>query len=625
MLHGRWFLDLDVFHKNYARARDEQGWHHVDIHGQPLYQDRYRNVEPFYNGQARVEGFDGSLSVIGEMGETLVELRNPLRTLLEELSGDMVGMWKTQAIRAAVELGVFESLPASAEVIEKSAELADFVGARLMRALTELGLVQTDAKGVYHATDKGALLQRSHLHSLADAASLWGSETYEVWADASYSLRTGRSAFRKLYGKNLFELLKDRPEQLQSSHRAFASYARHDYQSLAGVCDFGSHSHILDAGGGTGELAFAMLRAYPNLTATIMDLPEVVRHADSPDDLNDRCQFVTGDLFKKWPIRSDAAVLARVLHDWPDDDAQRILTRAREAMPTGGALFVVEMVLDDATGAVGLLDMNMLIVAGGAERTVEQFRDMLHRDRFRDAGRDFHRLGEFHHQGQSSLTAPDPVVAIKERLAMVPEDVNVSLVIRHAESKEIPVGTFGHNVNLTAQGLQAAEQLGAALSEKRTINVVSSPVPRCVQTAQGILDGAGSSAEIITDRRLGDPGAFIVDPEIAGPLFLELPIPEIARHQLQDATPLPGMRRTKEGVAIFLDLVTKKLGGNGRLDMFVTHDVILAVLVGSILGLTIEETGWPDFLEGLLVWRSDSFFHASWRETRQNFCHPLGR
>ena len=160
--HGRWFLDLDVFHKNLARARDEQGWHHVDIKGQPLYQDRYRNVEPFYNGQARVEGTDGSLLVIGETGETLVELRGPLRSPLEELSGDMVGMWKTQAIRAAVELGVFESLPASAQDIERSLELSDSVGIRLMRALTELGLVRRDEGGAYHATAKGALLQRSH-------------------------------------------------------------------------------------------------------------------------------------------------------------------------------------------------------------------------------------------------------------------------------------------------------------------------------------------------------------------------------------------------------------------------------------------------------------------------------
>ena len=377
LLHGRWFLDLDVFHKNFARARDEQGWHHVDTLGQPLYRNRYRNVEPLYNGQARVEGIDGSLSVIGETGETLMELRGPLRSPLEELSGDMVGMWRTQAIRAAVELGVFESLPDSAHDIERSLELADSVGSRLMRALAELSLVWSDDGGVYHCTEKGALLQRSHPLSLAGAASLWGSETYAAWAEAEYSFLTGRSAFRKLYGQNLFERLRDRPEQLRSSHRAFASYARHDYQSLAEACDFGVHDHILDAGGGTGELAFALLCGNPDLTVTVMDLPEVVREAEPPGELAGRCRFAPGDFFEPWPVRSDAVVLARVLHDWPDDDAVRILALAREAMPTGGTLYVVEMMLDDITGAGGLLDLNMLIVAGGAERTEEQFRHLL--------------------------------------------------------------------------------------------------------------------------------------------------------------------------------------------------------------------------------------------------------
>lgn len=377
LLHDRWFLDLDVFHKDFARARDEQGWHHVDTKGQPLYRDRYRNVEPFYNGQARVEGIDGSLSVIGEVGETLVELREPLRSPLEELSGDMVGMWRTQAIRAAVELGVFESLPASTQDIERSLELADFVGARLMRALAEMELVQRGNEGVYHCTRKGALLQRSHPFSLAGAASLWGGETYAAWAEAEYSLRTGRSAFRKLYGQNLFERLKEMPEQLRSSHRAFASYARHDYRSLAEAWDFGLHDQILDAGGGTGELAFALLRAYPDMMATVMDLPEVIREGEPPDELKGRCRFAPGDFFELWPVRSDAVVLARVLHDWPNDEAVRILARAREAMPTGGTLYVVEMVPDDITGGGGLLDLNMLIVAGGTERTAEQFRGLL--------------------------------------------------------------------------------------------------------------------------------------------------------------------------------------------------------------------------------------------------------
>lgn len=73
--HGRWFLDLDVFHKGFARARDDLGWMHVDLEGEPTYARRFAAVEPFYNGQARVERFDGGLEVIDEQGETLVELR----------------------------------------------------------------------------------------------------------------------------------------------------------------------------------------------------------------------------------------------------------------------------------------------------------------------------------------------------------------------------------------------------------------------------------------------------------------------------------------------------------------------------------------------------------------------
>ena len=382
LLHGRWFLDLDVFHKNHARARDDRGWHHVNQDGQALYQARFQAVEPFYNGQARVEGFDGSLSVIGESGERLLELRKPLRSPLEDLSGDMVGMWRTQTIRAATELGVFDALPASAQDVERSLKLAGSLGTRLMRALTELGLVRRDDHGVYHATDKGSLLQWSHPLSLADAASLWGSETYAAWSDATYSLRTGLSAFRKMYGMNLFDLLEASRERLKSHHRAFATYARHDYQCLAEACDFGNHEHILDVGGGTGELAFALLRAHTELNATVMDLPEVIAVAELPDDLNSRCRFVPGNFFDEWPVPSDAVVLARVLHDWSDDDVIRILGRARESMPASGTLYMVEMVLDADSGRGGLLDLNMLVVAGAAERTEEQFRVLLDRTGF---------------------------------------------------------------------------------------------------------------------------------------------------------------------------------------------------------------------------------------------------
>ena len=127
-----------------------------------------------------------------------------------------------------------------------------------------------------------------------------------------------------------------------------------------------------------------------------------------------------------------------------------------------------------------------------------------------------------------------------------------------------------------------------------------------------MLRGAGSTSEVATDHRLGDPGAFIVDPEISGPLFLELPISEIAHRQLNDATPLPGMRPTAEGVQLLLELVTGSLGEQGRLHVYVTNDGILAVLVASIFRLSLDDIGWPGYLDGLLLWRSCGRLQCSW-------------
>ena len=383
LLHGRWFDDLDVYHKSHARARDSAGWHHVDMAGRPLYEERFNNVEPFYNGQARVEGFDGSLLVIDESGQTVAELRRPSRSQVERLSGDMVGLWRTQTIHAAVELGVFECLPTSATEVARRTGTHESAAPRLMRALVELGLARRDAAGMYHATERGALLAASHSLSLANAARHWGRESYQAWAGVSQSLRTGRSAFENRYGKSFFDWIQDRPSDLTVYHSAMSTYARHDYRDLATAVDFSSHDKVLDAGGGTGELAFALLRSCPGLEATVMDRAEVVRAAAAPADLEGRCRFVAGDLFGQWPVTVDAVILARVLHDWPDRDAVRILSRAREAMRSDGMLYLVEMVLDDATGDGGLLDLNMLVMTQGAERTEEQFGGILGQAGFR--------------------------------------------------------------------------------------------------------------------------------------------------------------------------------------------------------------------------------------------------
>ena len=387
LLHGHWFLDLDVFHKNYARARDNRGWHHVDPAGVALYRRRFRNVEPFYNGQARVEQFDGALAVVDESGADVVKLSQPPRSPLQELSEDMVGLWKTQTIRAAVSLEVFENLPAFPQDLERQLGLASGMGIRLLRALRELNLVGLEADGRYQATERGALLSRQHPLSLADGALLWGGSTYDAWTGLARSLRKGQSGFAGSgNGDSFFDWLQDKPGELASYHRALSSYARHDYSELARAVDFGSHQSILDAGGGTGELSFALLRANPSLRCTVMDRPEVVALADPPAELAGRCRFVAGDLFQPWPAQAEAVALARVLHDWPDDAAGQILARAREAMPAGGVLYLVELLPDDTSGNGGLLDLNMLVMTGGAERTKEEYAGLLNRAGFRPLG-----------------------------------------------------------------------------------------------------------------------------------------------------------------------------------------------------------------------------------------------
>ncbi len=382
LLHGRWFRNLDVFHKGHARAADAGGWHHVDMTGRALYHRRFKMVEPFYNGQARVEGHDASLSVIDEEGHEILRLRGPATSTLQELSGDMVGVWKTQVIRAAAELGVFDLLPTSAVDVERALDLAPGCGSRLMRALLELGLAGIDNDNVYHATHKGAHLRADHDLSLTTAASLWGDLSLRAWQGLSASLRTGKPALDVPNG-DFFDWMAGQPDELVASHIAFATYARHDYASLPKVWDFSAHRAILDAGGGTGELAFAVLRANPGMTAIVMDRPEVELLYEPPGEVRDRCAFVAGDIFGEWPVKSEAVILARVLHDWSDDDAHRILRRAREAMPTDSSLYVVEMILDETTGAGGQLDLNMLVMTGGRERTLREFGELLEDTGFR--------------------------------------------------------------------------------------------------------------------------------------------------------------------------------------------------------------------------------------------------
>jgi len=403
--HQRCFRDLDVFHKGFARARDDRGWHHINLQGEPAYGRQFAAVEPFYNGQARVEDFDGALLVIDEAGETIVQLRSPEITsppsppsleitspegdALQELSADMVGYWRSQTIFAAVKLGVFDALPATSAAMEQKLGLASGMGERLLRALHELGLVfpRVSPRGAnfWQTSDRGALLATNHPLSMASAAVLWGSEHYAAWASLAAALREGKPAFDTQFGLPFFDWYGQEPEKLKTYHQALLTYARHDYSAITEAIDFSDfldcgrsdRATVLDAGGGTGELLWMVLQASPRSTGILLDRPEAIANVRVPENLATRVQIVGADLFASWSTLADAVILARVLHDWSDPQAKIILQRAKQALTPKGRLYILERVLEPSVPDCGLLDLNMLVITGGCERTLPQFQDLL--------------------------------------------------------------------------------------------------------------------------------------------------------------------------------------------------------------------------------------------------------
>ncbi|MCE2404231.1 MAG: histidine phosphatase family protein [Dehalococcoidia bacterium] len=213
---------------------------------------------------------------------------------------------------------------------------------------------------------------------------------------------------------------------------------------------------------------------------------------------------------------------------------------------------------------------------------------------------------------------------LEEQVGILPDDVDVALVLRHAEREDIHPRTFGVHVPLTACGVTSAERLGAALSRIRPqIRVAASPVPRCASTARAILRGAGAPEEVTVDWRLGDPGPFVVDEEISGALFLQIGILDIVRHQLTGDEPPAGMKSTPEGVHLLLGLAANDLGPHGRMNIHVTHDGILAVLVAYLYRLSVDEISWPGYLDGLVLWRHAERLHFIWRGLTQG-SYPFG-
>jgi hypothetical protein len=300
------------------------------------------------------------------------------------LRRQIMGYLVSQAIFAVTELDVVEQLDAGPV---PAAELARRVGAdadalaRFLRVLVAEGLFTEAPAGSFGLTPLGQLLRRDTPGSLRHFASLMAGEAYQAWSAAVHTLRTGQPAFDVVFGKPLFDWLGAHPEAAAAFNAAQAGLVELRLLPLV-QRDWAGVGTVVDVGGGTGRLLATLLGRHRHLRGVLFDRPDVVAGADrtlAGAGVADRCAVVGGDFFAAVPAGGDVYLLAQILHDWDDARAVAILRRCAAAMRPAARLLILEQVIP--TGAdphpAKLLDLHMLVLLGGRERTEGQWRQLL--------------------------------------------------------------------------------------------------------------------------------------------------------------------------------------------------------------------------------------------------------
>lgn len=299
------------------------------------------------------------------------------------------GFMVTKAIVAAVRLGLPELVN---ERPRSAAELAAAAGAdpdavrRLLRALASLGVFARDGGVVTH-TSLSRLLCRGVPGSFAGQALLLGELQYPTWGESLETFRTGEPAFPRTHqGLPLFAWLDGHPDLSALFTEAMAGGAAFRRQVLLDQ-DWSGVSTVVDVGGGNGTTLVGLLLEQPGLSGTVVDRPDVEADAIRTIEaagLAQRCRFAAGSFFDAVPAGADVYVMSAILHDWDDASCDAILRVVRAAMaPTSRLLLVDSVVSDgDEPDNAKLMDLHMMVVLGGRERSENEWRSLLSRNGF---------------------------------------------------------------------------------------------------------------------------------------------------------------------------------------------------------------------------------------------------
>jgi hypothetical protein len=307
------------------------------------------------------------------------------------LFGLLSSTWLAQSCYALAKLGVPDLLAAGPRSV---AELAEETGTnrqalgRVLRALSAAGVLTAAGEASYELTPMGHLLRTGVPRSSHDAAVMFGEEVFRSFAEITYTLRTGKPAFEKVYGQPFYDYLADNQDAAQTFAAAMGDGP---VPTALATCDLTGLRRLVDLGGGNGGLIGRVLRAQPQATGVLVDLPPAIAQARerlATAGVADRVEFVTGSFFEELPAGADVYVLSRVLHNWDDGDAVRILRQVRTAIPSTGRLLVFEELIEQpespapdgpgpAAAGAHVIDLLILLMLPGSDRTSAQYAELL--------------------------------------------------------------------------------------------------------------------------------------------------------------------------------------------------------------------------------------------------------
>jgi hypothetical protein len=293
----------------------------------------------------------------------------------EEILWDFLrGATMTKALAIAVDLGIPEALtdgPRPVDELARDAGVNADALYRLLRALASDGVFEEQAPGTF-ALNAGSkpLLEPGW----SAFAHLFGDLFYKAIGDLDIATRTGAVTFPDAFGTGFWPWLAEHAEERAIFDRAMSGGKQLNADRLAAL-EWANGDVVVDVGGGNGTLLVELLRRRPGLHGVVLDLPETVRdEAALPPDVD----FVAGSFFEAVPT-GDAYVLSGIIHDWDDEAATAILRTIRAAAPPHARVLITESVIEPGNEPEGAkwLDLLMLVLAGGRERTEPEWRAVL--------------------------------------------------------------------------------------------------------------------------------------------------------------------------------------------------------------------------------------------------------